>query len=75
MTNLEIARVFNEEKGFRQNILNNLANSDGWICLGYCIFAEDHEPFTEEQQKVWNEYGDGGILELHVDIDIDELLG
>lgn len=75
MTNLEIARVFNEERSFKESVLNHLMESDGWISFGYCIFAEDHEPLTEEQQMVWDEYSDGGMIELWVDIDLDELCG
>jgi hypothetical protein len=75
MTNLEIARMFNEEESFRQCVLDNLFQGYGNISMGYCIFIEDHLPLTEEQQKVWDEYGVGGEIELRVDIDLDELLG
>ena len=75
MTNLEIARVFNEEEGFKQNVLEHLAMSDGSISMGYMIYAEDHEPLTEEQQKVLDEYGYDGAIELVVDIDLDDIIG
>ena len=75
MTNLEIARIFNEEYSFKQNVLESLMESNGSISMGYCIFAEDHEPLTEEQQKVWDEYSCGGEIQLFVDIDLDELIG
>lgn len=75
MTNLEIARVFNEEESFKQNVLENLKESNGNISMGYCIFAEDHEPLTEEQQKVWDEYSVNGEIQLYVDINLDELIG
>lgn len=75
MTNLEIARVFGEEESFKQNVMENLINSDGNISIGYLIYAEDHEPLTEEQQKVWDEYSSCGEIELHVDINLEELLG
>ena len=75
MTNLEIARVFNEEESFKQNVLENLMESNGSISMGYCIFAEEHEPLTEEQQKVWDEYSDGGEIQLFVNIDLDDLVG
>lgn len=75
MTNLEIARVFNEEESFKQNVLENLKESNGNISMGYCIFAEDHEPLTEEQQKVWNEYQCCGEIQLFVDINLEDLLG
>lgn len=75
MTNLEIARVFNEEEQFRKNVLENLVENNGSISIGYCIFAEDHEPLTEEQQKVWDEYGVSGEIQLYVDINLDELIG
>lgn len=74
MNNLEIARVFNEEEQFRQNVLENLTESNGNISMGYCIFAEDHEPLTEEQQKVWDEYSVNGEIQLYVDINLDELI-
>ena len=75
MTNLEIARIFNEEESFKQNVMENLFNSNGNISMGYLIYAEDHEPLTEEQQKVWYEYGCCGEIELHVDINLEDLLG
>ena len=75
MTNLEIARVFNEERSFKECVLKNLIESDGWISFGYCIFAEDHVPLTEEQQKVWDEYANDGMIELWADIVLDELCG
>ena len=75
MTNLEIARIFNEEWGFKQNVLEHLAMSNGNISIGYLIYEEDHEPLTEEQQKVWDKYSNGVEIELRVDIDLDELLG
>jgi hypothetical protein len=75
MTNLEIARIFNEEETFKRNVLENLIESNGHISVGYCIFAEDHEPLTEEQQKVWDEYSVNGEIQLHVDINLEELLG
>ena len=75
MTNLEIARVFNEEDSFKQNVLENLFNSNGNLLMSYCIFAEDHEPLTEEQQKVWDEYSFCGEIQLSVDINLDDLLG
>ena len=75
MTNLEIARVFNEEKSFKEFVLNYLTKSDDWVSFAYCIFAEDHEPLTEEQKRVWDEHNTGGIIELWVDIDWNELLG
>lgn len=75
MTNLEIARIFNEEESFRQCVLDSLFREYGNISMGYYIFIEDHLPLTEEQQKVWDEYGAGGEIELIVDINLDELLG
>lgn len=75
MTNLEIARVFNEEESFKQNVLEHLAMSDGSISMGYVIYAEDHEPLTEEQQKVWDEYNCGGTIELVVNINLDDIIG
>ena len=75
MTNLEIARVFGEEESFKQNVMENLINSDGNISIGYLIYAEDREPLTEEQQKMWDEYSSCGEIELHVDINLEELLG
>ena len=75
MTNLEIARVFHEEESFKQCVLDGLRDSDGNLSMGYCIFAEDHEPLTEEQQKVWDEYNINGEIRLYVDIDLDELVG
>ena len=75
MTNLEIARIFNEEESFKQNVMENLFNSNRNISMGYLIYAEDHEPLTEEQQKVWDEYGCCGEIELHVDINLEDLLG
>lgn len=75
MTNLEIASVFNEEERFKQYVLESLMESDGSISIGYCIFAEDHEPLTEEQQKVWDEYSYGGEIQLCVTIDLDDLIG
>ena len=74
MTNLEIARVFNEEESFRRNVLENLMESNGSISMRYFIFAEDHEPLTEEQQKVLDEYGRGGEIELYVEINLDDLI-
>lgn len=74
MNNLEIARVFNEEESFKQYVLESLMESNGNISIGYCIFAEDHEPLTEEQQKVWDEYNAGGEIQLCVDINLDELI-
>ena len=75
MTNLEIARAFGEEDIFVRNILENLHEKGRSFSIGYCIFAEDHKPFTAEQQKIWDKYGVDDILELCVDIDIEELLG
>lgn len=75
MTNLEIARIFNEEYSFKEHVLESLMNSDGNISIGYCIFAEDHEPLTEEQQRVWDEYSCGGEIQLMVNINLDELIG
>lgn len=76
MTNLEIARVFNVEEDFKQNVLEHLAMSDGSISMGYVIYVEEYESLTEEQQEVWDEYNnDCGEIELVVDIDLDELLG
>ena len=75
MTNLEIARVFNEEESFKRNVMENLINSNGNISMGYLIYAEDHEPLTEDQQKVWDEYGCCGEIELYVDINLEDLLG
>ena len=75
MTNLEIARIFNEEESFKRNVLENLIESDGRISIGYCIFAEDHEPLTEEQKKVWDEYSENGEIQLLVDINLEDLLG
>lgn len=75
MTNLEIARVFNEEESFKQNVLESLMESNGNISIGYLIFAEDHEPLTEEQQKVLDKYGYGGEIELSVDINLNDLIG
>lgn len=75
MTNLEIARVFNEEYSFKESVLYNLSHGDGNFSMGYIIYAEDHEPLTEEQQKVWDEYNVNGEIELVVDINLDELVG
>lgn len=75
MTNLEIAKVFNEEESFKENVLRNLMEDNGNISMSYCIFAEDHEPLTEEQQKFMDKYGDGDEIQLFVEIDLDELLG
>ena len=75
MTNLEIARVFNEGERFKQNVLESLMENNGNISMGYCIFAEDHEPLTEEQQKVWDEYSMGDEIQLFVDINLEELIG
>ena len=75
MKNLEIARIFNEEETFKRNVLENLIESDGNISMGYCIFAEDHEPLTKEQKKVWDEYSVNGEIQLFVEIKLEELLG
>lgn len=75
MGNLEIARVFNEEQSFRQSILESFMENGGNISIGYCIFAEDHEPLTEEQQKILDEHGANGVIELGVSINLDELIG
>lgn len=74
MNNMDIARVFNEEYSFKQNVLESLVNSNGSVSMEYCIFAEDHEPLTEEQQKIWDVYQNNGEIRLYVNIDLDELL-
>lgn len=74
MTNLEIAKLFNEEESFKEEVLRALSE-DGSISMGYIIFAEDHEPLTEKQKEVLEEYGSNGEIELCVDIDIEDLLG
>lgn len=73
MTNLEIARVFNEEYGLKEEVLHSLINEEV-VSMGYLIYAEDHEPLTEEQQKVMDEYGCKGIIELYVEINLDDLI-
>lgn len=75
MTNLEIARLFNEEETFRQEVLASLLDGNGNVSIGYLIFEKDHTPLTEEQQRVLDEYGYGGVIELPVNINLDDLIG
>lgn len=76
MTNLEIARLFNEEESFKEEVLRTLSE-DGSVSMGYIIYTKDHEPLTEKQKEVLEKYGDViyGDIELCVDIDLEDLLG
>ena len=75
MSNLEIAKLFNEEDSFKQTVLNALAESDGNVSMSYKIYVEEYIPLTEKQQEAYDEYGFGGEIQLSVDINIEELLG
>lgn len=73
MTNLEIAKAFNEEDSFRQNIVGYIATSNQFT-VGYIIYAADHEPLTEKQKELMLEYGNGDEIELVVEFNIDSIL-
>lgn len=75
MSNLQIAKLFNEEDNFKQCVLNALAESDGNVSMSYIIYMEEYIPLTEEQQEAYEEYGFGGEIQLSVDISLENLLG
>lgn len=61
-TALEIAEIFNETAAFAEAV----AGVDDYESMGYVIYAEDHEPLTEEQKEILRKYGDesAGTVEI-----------